>query len=97
MSDPRTTVQEVQGQIVDTIAKSQAAVVDAVKAWADAVKSVTAEVPGVPQVTEKLPDPAVYVADAYDFAERLLATQREFSEKVLEATAPVFAKRGETA
>jgi hypothetical protein len=30
------------------------------------------------------------VADAYDFAEQLLATQRKFAEDVLRVTAPVF-------
>ena len=30
------------------------------------------------------------VADAYDFAEQLLAAQRKFAEDVLQATAPVF-------
>ena len=39
-------------------------------------------------LADKLPKPADLVANAYDFAGQLLASQRKFAEDVLDATAP---------
>ena len=94
MTDPTAIGKEIQGQILDTIRKSQEAVTDAVRTWADAVHSITPSLP-VPQVpmADRLPKPADLVANAYDFAEQLLAAQRKFAEDILEATAPVLAAK----
>jgi hypothetical protein len=91
MTDPTAFSQEIQGQLLDTIRKSQDAITDAVKTWAEAVHSVTPSVP-VPPVpfADRLPKPADLVANAYDFAEQLLASQRKFAEDILQATAPVL-------
>ena len=90
MTDPRTATQELQSQILDSIRKSQDAVVDALRTWADAVHSVTPSLP-VPAVpfTDKLPKPKDLVEDAFDFAAQLLAAQRKFAEDVIQITAPV--------
>jgi hypothetical protein len=91
MTDPTTFGQEIQGQILDTIRKSQEAVTDALNTWAEAVHSVTPSVPVPPMpFADKLPKPAELVANAYDFAEQLLASQRKFAEDILRATAPVL-------
>ena len=91
MTDLRTTGKEMQGQVLDTIQKSQEAVTDAIRAWAETVQSLTPSVPGTPAPdADKLPTPSQVVADAYDFAEQLLAAQRKFAEDVLQATAPAF-------
>jgi len=37
------------------------------------------------------------VANAYDFAEKLLASQRKFAEDVLQVTGSVVAKKNDTA
>jgi hypothetical protein len=94
MTDPTAMGKEMQGQILDTIRKSQEAVTDAVRTWAEAVHSITPSVP-VPPVpfADKLPKPADLVASAYDFAEQLLAAQRKFAEDILQATAPVLAAK----
>ena len=98
MTDPRAMNQELQGQILDTIRKSQEAVTDAIKTWAETVQSITPSVPApsVPFV-DKLPRPGELVSNAYDFAEQLLATQRKFAEDVIAATAPVLAGKSESA
>ena len=90
MTEPRTATQELQSQILDSIRKSQDAVVDALRTWADAVHSVTPSLP-VPAVpfTDKLPKPKDLVEDAFDFAAQLLAAQRKFAEDVIQITAPV--------
>lgn len=98
MTDPRTVSQDLQKQILDTIRTSQSAVVDAIKTWADAVHTLTPS-PPAPDLpfADKLPQPGELVADAYDFAEQLLAAQRKFAEDVVQATSPVLAAKGGSA
>ena len=90
MTDPRTATQELQTQFLDSIRKSQEAVVDALRTWAEAVHSVTPALPvsAVP-FADKLPKPSELVADAFDFAGQLLATQRKFAEDMIQITAPM--------
>jgi hypothetical protein len=97
MTDPTSIGKEVQAQILETIRKSQEAVTDAIRTWADAVHSVTPSLP-IPSLplADKLPKPTDVVANAYDFAEQLLAAQRKFAEDILKATAPVLAARDES-
>jgi hypothetical protein len=90
MTAPRTPGQQMQDDILKTVQMSQAAVLDAIKAWADAVQSITPDLPaGNLPYADKLPRPEEVVASAYDFAEQLLASQRKFAEDVLKATAPL--------
>jgi hypothetical protein len=96
MTDPRTVSKEMQGQLLDAIRKSQDAVTDAIRIWAETIQSVTPKVP-VPQApfADQLPKPDEMVSDAYDFAEQLLAAQRKFAEDVIHATAPVLTVKGQ--
>ena len=98
MPETRSTGQEIQKEILDMVRKSQDAVVEAIKLWADAVQSITSSVP-TPNLpySDKLPMPEEFVANAYDFAEQLLTSQRKFAEIVLEATKPLGAKEGTAA
>jgi hypothetical protein len=82
---------QVQDEILNTVRKSQAAVVEAIQTWAGAVQSITPSLPelNVP-FSDKLPRPQDLVSGAYDFAEQLLASQRTFAEDVLKATAPLL-------
>ena len=90
MTETRTVGQEVQGQLLNTVRKSQDAVVDAITRWAETVQSIAPSMPVLPY-TDKLPKPEDFVANAYDFAEQLLASQRKFAENVLHAAAPMLA------
>jgi hypothetical protein len=98
MTDPITIGKEMQGQILEAVRKSQEAVTNAISTWADAVHSITPSLP-IPSVplADKMPKPGDLLANAYDFAEQLLAAQRKFAEDVLQATAPVLAGRQESA
>ena len=99
MTDTRTADQEVQGEILNLVRKSQDTVVDAIKHWADAVQSMTSSMPmPMPSLpySDKLPKPEEFVANAYDFAEQLLASQRKFAENVLHATTPMIAAKNGT-
>jgi hypothetical protein len=92
MSETRTLGKEVQEEILNTVRKSQAAVVEALETWVSAIQSITPELPDVNvPFADKLPKPQELVASAYDFAEQLLASQRKFAEDVLHATAPMLA------
>ena len=90
MTNPRTATQELQAQVLDSVRKSQDAVVDALRTWAEAVHSLTPSLPvsAVP-FADKLPKPKDLVEDAFDFAAQLLAAQRKFAEDVLQVTASV--------
>ena len=93
--------QEIQGEVLNTIRKSQAAVVDAIERWVTTVQSLRPELPGMNlpfaenfNVADKLPKPEDLVKGAYDFAEQLLASQRKFAEDVLKATSPLLPASG---
>jgi len=79
--------QDMENEVLNTVRKSQEAVVDAIKTWVETVQSITPKVPlmDLPGA-DKLPKPADVVASAYDFAEQLLQSQRKFAEEVLNAT-----------
>jgi hypothetical protein len=88
-------VEEIQDEVLSVINKSQAAVVDAIERWSTTVQSLKPELPDLnlpfaDNVTGKLPKPEDLVKSAYDFAEKLLASQRKFAEDVLKATAPLL-------
>jgi hypothetical protein len=91
MAEIRNMGQEVQTEILKTVRRSQEAVIEAIKTWADTVRTIT---PPMPELnlpfTDKLPKPEELVGNAYDFAEKLLAGQRKFAEDVLRATAPLL-------
>jgi hypothetical protein len=97
MTDSQKAGRELQDEILNTVRKSQAAVVDAIQAWAAAVKSITPDLSDVPGLSDlkvpfakDLPTPEELVASSYDFAENLLASQRKFTQEVLQATASLF-------
>jgi len=79
--------QAVQNEVLNTVSKSQEAVVDAIKTWVETIQSLTPKIPAVDlPFADKLPKPEEVVASAYDFAEQLLASQRKFAEEVIKAT-----------
>ena len=89
--------KEVQDEFLNAIRKSQETVVEAVKTWADTVRSVTPKARPVQMpLADKLPKPEEVVANAYDFAEKLLASQRQFAEELLKATTPLMPSSGDS-
>src|SRR6266571_7801256 len=94
MNETRIVGKEVQEEILNTVRKSQAAVVEALETWVSAIQSITPELPDVNvPFADKLPKPQELVASAYDFAEKLLASQRKFAEDVLQVTGSVTARK----
>jgi hypothetical protein len=86
-----TPTQGLQDEILNTVRKSQEAVIDAIRAWSESIQSITPKLPAVPMPgADKLPKPEEVVASAYDFAEQLLASQRRFAEEVVKTTASLL-------
>ena len=85
---PSNPAQDLQEDFLNALRKSEETVVEAIKTWVETVQSIAPKVPSV-QVpgADKLPKPQEVVANVYDFAEQLLATQRKFAEEVVKATA----------
>ena len=95
MSETRIPGQELQDEILKTVRKSQEALVDAIRTWAETVQSIAPKLPTVNMpLADKLPKPEDVVASAYDFAEQLLASQRTFAEDMLKATTPFVQGKG---
>jgi hypothetical protein len=76
-----------QDQFLESIRQGQDAVVEAVRVWTEAA-SKTASLAPLPEPPADLPNPADVVAGSFDLAERLLADQRKFAERLVAAAAP---------
>jgi len=91
MSD---TSREVQDQVLEAVKKNQAAVVDAVRRWAESVEKIVPDVP-TPSLPEGLPDPSELVGQAFTFASKLLDTQRDFAQQLLSAAPSLSGRTSE--
>jgi hypothetical protein len=94
-SMPSHSPQDVQEELLKVIRTSQQTVVEAVKTWVETVKAATPKVPAVQvPLADKLPKPHDVVTTTYDFAEKLLSSQRQFAEELVQATAPLRPGKG---
>ena len=106
-----TPTRDMQEEFLAATRKSQETVVRAIKTWVETVKTVTPKMPSVyapladrlPKLSsvnvpfaDRLPKPEDVVASGYDFAEHLLALQRQFAENLLKATEPLIPVNGES-
>ena len=74
MADTVTVAREMEGWILDMVGKSNAVALEALKVMTDAIQPVTSV---IPSVTPPL---------VYDFAEQLMASERQFAGDVLHLT-----------
>ena len=97
MADPKDPTQEIQAQVLDGIRKSQEAVVDGMRSWAETVQQL---VPGTAQSSvlgaSRLPSPTEVVDSVFDAAQ-LLNAQRELAHSILGATTAVSEQAQEAA
>jgi len=96
MSSTNGLTKEVQEQVLETVRKSQEAVVNGVRAWSEAIKKVALPLPSYP-LADQLPKPIDAVDGAFDLAEQLLAAQREFAHNLLGVAEPVQRTKEQTA
>ena len=86
-----STQQELQDQFLSIVRKSQEIALDAIKSMVDTVQTITPKIPTVDvPFADRLPKPQDVVASGYDFAEKLLTSQRKFADEVVKATAPLL-------
>jgi hypothetical protein len=81
--------QAAQEQTLKSIRETQQAIVEAVRTWADSIEKTTPATSALP-FAEELPSPKEILQTSFGFAEQLLKAQREFTENVLAAAAPVI-------
>jgi hypothetical protein len=90
MPTEKDPTEEIQGQVLDGIRKSQEAVIDGMRTWAETIQQL---VPGTAQGalprTDQLPTPAEVVDSVFDFAAQLLNAQRELAHSVLGTTTAI--------
>ena len=92
-----STQQELQDQFLSIVRKSQEMALDAIKSMVDTVQTITPKIPSVDvPFAEKLPKPQDIVASGYDFAEKLLSSQRKFADEVVKAAAPLLPGNGDS-
>ncbi len=88
VTDNLTKLQE---QILEVISNFQQPVVDLVKKVSEAVEGRIPELPEL-SVMESLPSAQELVDNQFSFAEKLLKTQHDFANAVIEAAKPVTTK-----
>ena len=87
-----TAVREgLQDEFLSTLRKGQEIALDALKTLVETIQSVTPTMPAVRvPLAGRLPGPHEVVARASDFAEHLLANQRQFADEVISAASPLL-------
>jgi hypothetical protein len=95
MASTSTSTQELQDQFLSIVSKSQEMALDAIKSMVDSVQTITPRIPAVDvPFADRLPKPQDVVASGYDFAEKLLSSQRKFADEVVKAAAPLLPGNG---
>ena len=79
----------LEDQVLETVKQGQEAVVKAVRTWADASKNLIPDLPPLP-FADQLPNTTEMVDNVFAFADKLLASQREFVAAILDAAKPVL-------
>jgi hypothetical protein len=92
-----TLMPQLPKEFLTAARKGQEYALDAIRTWAQTVQSAIPEL-RTPQFpfADRLPKPETVLANAYDFAGQLLASQRHFAEELLKATEPLMPAVGTT-
>ena len=97
MASTSTTQQELQDQFLSIVTKSQEMALDAIKSMVDSIQTITPRIPAVDvPFADRLPKPQDVVASGYDFAQKLLSSQRKFADEVVKAAAPLLPGNGDS-
>lgn len=91
MANATEMITALEDQVLETVRQSQEAMVKAVQTWADAGKNLVPDLPAMP-FADQLPGTVDLVENAFAFADRMLATQREFAAAILDAARPMLVK-----
>lgn len=79
-----------QDNVLGAIDTSKSYILESVKAWSSTTHKLLPEMPAMPgmNMLSDVTGPMEMVSMSYDFAEKLIASQRSFVEELLEAMAP---------
>ena len=91
MSTLNDATRTAQDQYLTAVRQSQHAIVDAVAAWARAVQDIAPPAPPIPNI-ESLPKPQEVIDNAFDFTQKLLDAQRDFTNNIISAASPILEK-----
>ncbi len=95
MTNVQEISEKVQEQTLDIVRKTQDATVDAVNVWTETTDKVTAglpefakdyEVPGLAEFTKQFPTAGEIIDSNFEFAQQILASQRDFAHRIVAAT-----------
>jgi len=91
MASASTVTQDLQDAFLSTVRESQEIALGAIKTFVDTVQSFTPAIPSFPMpLIDRLPKPHQVIDSGYQFAEKLLASQRKFTVEALKAAAPLL-------
>jgi hypothetical protein len=91
MPTTTSTQQEIQDQFFSIVAKGQEITLDAIKTMVDTIQSVTPKLPSIDvPFADKLPNAQEVVTSGYEFAEKLLTSQRKFASEVVKTTSQLL-------
>jgi hypothetical protein len=90
MANATEMITSLEDQVLEAVKQGQEAIVKAVRTWADASKNLIPDLPPLP-FADQLPATSELIENAFAFADKILATQREFAAAVLDAAKPVYA------
>lgn len=91
--DEKTVIQD---QVLDAIKRSQDATLKIVGAWSESVAKLAANLPDVPPLplADALPKPGELSDQFFDFAQKLMTSQQEFVQKLID-TLPGHGSEGD--
>jgi len=89
MATPLELSKVTQEQILATIKQGQELALTGVELWASSLAPLVKA--GRTPIAADLPTSEELVSNSFGFAEKLLASQKAFAQKVVVASAPVFA------
>lgn len=94
MSNTQQISQKVQDQTLEVVRRAQDAVVEAFTVWTETANKVTAQLPGIAkgyefaglaEFAKLFPTAGQAIDSNFDFAQRILTTQRDFAHRIVEA------------
>lgn len=97
MTDTREMTQSAQNQALDFVRQSQDAFVEAMQVWSDSVNRLMGSTQERTASVSDLPKPDEVLDQVFDFAESMLAAQREFAHNVMRTASTVWAQSEEVA
>jgi hypothetical protein len=86
------TFKTLPDQLLEALEVTQQLVLTNVSATAASTRALSPTIPALP-FADRLPDPVSLTDNTFDFATKVLASQRDFSLKLLAAWLPETAKR----